>query len=257
MADGRFETMLGIFWFYNVDGIIFAMVGNAMQGERIEVSYATPSFDRWLGEYSIYDANGELLQTITIGVNEHGLAYADMGAIFLMDRVDDYTFFFPGRIRMFGSVAEFAMDSDVATFRYGHHVFTRAPEEVEMIVSEFIGTFLRFEIGNTEYDHDGTLRRMETAPFIDADYGRTMIPLRVIAEVFGAEVNWLPDARIATISLGDINLELSADQPLPGGMGMAHNINGSIFVPLAYVAYALDLNVRWDAANQAIYAIGN
>jgi len=48
-------------------------------------------------------------------------------------------------------------------------------------------------------------------------------------------------------------LELRADEPLPNEMGIPHNIEGRIFVPIRYIAYALGVNVRWDAENQAVY----
>ena len=250
-----FESMLGNVWFTEIEGIMFLFLGTSMLGERIEVAYATPAIERWVGEYNAY-LNGEVVSTVSIGVNDNGFPYANFGGVvFLMDKVDDYTYLFPGRSRSLGSVAVFSMDGDSAILGYSNDAFVRAvgvhTEEVETPA-----TALRFVIGSTEYMFNGTTHQMDSAPFIDLVYNRTMIPLNVIAEVFGAEANWAPETSTVTITLDDINLTLSADVSLPNNMGVVQNIDGRIFIPLAYVVYAFGANVQWDSANQAVYVLG-
>ncbi|MCL2838487.1 MAG: serine hydrolase [Oscillospiraceae bacterium] len=251
MGEGRFATEIGVeVHFEYIGGIMFVFLAGEMIGERIEVSPATADFERWIGTYFVLDADGNplitpLTEPMTLGINENGFAYMRQGGLMhLMDRVDDYTYHFPGRHRMFGSVARFSMDGDVATLRYSDWTFVRMDVPVGG---------LRFVIGDIEYSYEGNLYEMESAPFIDPEYYRTMVPLRLIAEIFGAEVEWIEETRTVTISLGDVSLELSADEPLPNEMGVPHNIEGRIFVPIRYIAYALNVNVRWDGANQAVY----
>jgi len=258
MDDGTFDSVIGSVWFDQVEGIVFAFLGASMLGERMELTYADSSLDRWVGAYHYY-IDGEVAATLYVGVNESGFAtLSQSGIYFLMNKIDDYTYYFPGRIRGFGSVLEFSMDGDLASLRYSSQVMVRTDGQGQDAEANEITatTQLRFVIGNTEYTYNGVTHQMDSAPFIDRVYSRTMVPLRVIAEIFGAEVDWIPEIRTATIVLGDINLALSADEPLPGGMGRPHNINGHIFVPLAYIADALGVDVYWDGANQAAYVFG-
>jgi len=82
-----------------------------------------------------------------------------------------------------------------------------------------------------------------------------MVPLRAIAEIFGAKVDWIAEARNATFVLGSLSLIISADEPLPNDMGIAHNVDGRIFVPVAYIVYELGAQIRWDGLAQAVYVM--
>ncbi|MCL2406012.1 MAG: copper amine oxidase N-terminal domain-containing protein, partial [Defluviitaleaceae bacterium] len=256
--DGSFESFAGRFWFQEIEGIMFMFIGtnfgHTMVGERVYIEPVSPSF-AWAGVYQSHDDNGNV-STMTVNVNENGLAYVEQyGIMFMINEVDANNFHAPGRIRLFGSIFEFGMDGDTAYVRYSGHIYTRvadvpAPEAPAETSTQ---SQLRFVIGDTAYTINGTTRHMESAPFMDTTYDRTMVPLRVIADIFGAEVDWISQTRTVTIVLGDLNLEISADSPLPGGMGLPHNVGGNIFVPLRYVAYAFGVDVRWDGANQAAY----
>ena len=252
---GSFESLVGSIRFQETEGIMFMFMdtgfGPTMIGERVQISQASPAIDRWLGDYLFVDDDGEVLLITTLGVNENGHAYmSQMGLVFLLNEVDEYTLHAPGRIRSFGSIVTLGMDGDVAYMRYSGAVSVRldiTPAETDD------STPLRFVLGSTEFTHGGNTHHMEYAPFMDTAYDRTMVPLRVISEIFGAEVDWIPETRTATIVLGDISLAISADESLPGGLGVPYNMNGHIFVPLRYVAYAFGAEVRWDGANQAAY----
>lgn len=251
--DGIFESMIGNFRFREVGGIKFMFLdthfGPTLIGERIERVPATSAIDMWVGQYvSLGDDEmvGDL--ALTIGVDEYGYAYINQGgARFFINEVDDNTFHYPGRIRGFGSIMEFSEVDGSVFLRYSGIVLVRAEApEIQ----------LRFVIGSTAYTYNGAVRQMDGAPFIDTEYGRTMIPLRVVAEVLGAQVGWISETRTATIVHYGVDLAISADEPLPGGMGVPHNVNGRIFVPLRYVAYAFGVDVQWDGANQAAYVVG-
>ena len=269
--DGTFDSLLGNVRFVEVEGIMFLFLGTDMIGERIEVSPTTPAFDRWMGQYGVYH-EGEWIAAMTLGVDANGFPFASFGGmVYLVEMVDGYTVHFPGRGRGLGSVGLLSMDDGVAIFSYSDLVLTKieaAPAEEEPVEEEpaeeepieeepieesVIG--LRFAIGSTEYLVNRTPRQMATAPFIDATYNRTMIPMHVFADVFGAEVTWLPELQAVKIVYGDVNIVLSAYEPLLSGMGIVHEVDGIVFVPLAYVAFVLGGEAHWDGANQAVYVL--
>jgi len=253
-GDGGFETMLGVVRFQEVQGIMFMFLdtqfGPTLVGERVAFQ-PSESIARWVGNYRQVDPVSGTYAYVNVGVDEDGIAYIIMGpATFLVNEIDPYNFHFPSRIREMGSVARFSMDGDTAYFRYSGSYMTRTEAVPEPATQE---AYLRFVMGSTEYTLAGIPHQMDAASFMDTVYNRTMVPLRVIAEVFGAEVDWIDETGTATIVLGDINLAISTAEPLPGSFGIPHNIDGHIFVPLRYVAYAFGVNVDWDGANQAAY----
>ncbi|MCL2421053.1 MAG: stalk domain-containing protein [Defluviitaleaceae bacterium] len=114
---------------------------------------------------------------------------------------------------------------------------------------------LRFEIDNPAFTRNGelTIDQEGLAPFIDPATNRTMVPLRLIAEALGANVTFNDDTRTATVTRGDVVLQIQIDSALPDGMGSPMIVNDRTFVPVAYVSQMLGANVRWDEENRAVY----
>jgi len=110
---------------------------------------------------------------------------------------------------------------------------------------------IKFQINNTTYTINGNSRQSEAAPFIAN--GRTMVPLRIIAEAFGVEVDWIAQTRTATVSGNGANISLPLDVPLPNNMGTPVSVGGRTFVPLAHVAEVLGATTRWDGEEQTVY----
>ena len=110
---------------------------------------------------------------------------------------------------------------------------------------------LRLQIASLAYTLNGDSHQMEAPPFIAQD--RTMVPIRLVAEALGADVDWVEDTRTVIISQDSTTINLVLDVPLEGGMGTPVNVGGFTFVPVAFVAETLGANVRWDASNQAVY----
>jgi|GEM_PF-4190695 len=111
---------------------------------------------------------------------------------------------------------------------------------------------LRLTIGSYTYVKNEILRQSDAAPFIDPAYGRTMVPLRIIAEALGKEVAWNPYTRTVTIFTDTSQLSLTIGEPLPGGMGVPVIVNDRTFVPLRYVSEMLGAVVEWDAVNKEV-----
>ena len=114
-------------------------------------------------------------------------------------------------------------------------------------------TVIRLVIGEMSHTVNGVPAITELAPFIDPVYERTMVPLRMVMETLGAEVNWIYETRTATIYSQGEFLTLQVDSALPYGMGMPVIVNDRTFVPIRYVAETLGAEVFWDEVNRAVY----
>lgn len=82
---------------------------------------------------------------------------------------------------------------------------------------------------------------------------RTMVPLRFIAESFGADVNWNGAAREVSISLDDINIKMNIDKTQYTVNGVAKELdvpamilNDRTMVPLRAVSESLNKEVYWN-----------
>ena len=114
-------------------------------------------------------------------------------------------------------------------------------------------TMIRLAIDETTFTNNGQQAQADAAPFIDPATNRTMVPLRLVAEALGAQVNWNADIRTVTITLGGQTLSMLLDEPLPDGMGVPMISNGRTFVPIAYVAQMLGADTLWDGYSRAVY----
>lgn len=102
------------------------------------------------------------------------------------------------------------------------------------------------KIGSKDYQVDGKAFAAENAPFINAESGRTLVPVRVIAQAIQAQVEWVDatktvvitkDGKKTEITLGSdqvvengkVNEKVKLDQPVIIE-------NGSSFIPLRAVA---------------------
>ena len=120
-------------------------------------------------------------------------------------------------------------------------------------VDDFRLIELRFTMDSSIYLHNGEQRVADADIFIDPEYHRVMIPLRLVAEAFDANVDWVAESRMAIISHFTGALFLHVDSSLPMDMGRPRIRNNRTFVPLRYVSVALGLNVYWDDTHRAAY----
>ena len=109
---------------------------------------------------------------------------------------------------------------------------------------------LRFVIGEATFTDNGTTRNLDAPTFI-AD-GRTMIPLRVIVEAFGAtDLSFA--AGVVSFILNGETITMTIDQPLPGNLGTPIIVEGRTFVPLLYIIQEMGATTRWDGYARAVY----
>lgn len=99
--------------------------------------------------------------------------------------------------------------------------------------------------------------------------GSIFLPLRVIFEALGAHVSWDNIAQMLTATKEDptlieffghkqIELKLGDSKALLNGekevklAAPARKVNGTVMVPLRFVAEALDAQVSWDAKTRTV-----
>jgi len=89
--------------------------------------------------------------------------------------------------------------------------------------------------------------------------GRIMIPMRVIFEGLGAEVEWDSSTRTITAIRGDLVIQTTVDEKIidVGGSTVTMDvapkiIDGRTFVPIRFVSESVGANVEWDSNTRTI-----
>jgi len=116
---------------------------------------------------------------------------------------------------------------------------------------------IRLYIGKTGYYINNTSKSMDVAPLIME--GRTLLPVRYIAEAIGAGVGWEAAAQKATITMGNQLIELwlgNNTARVNGQPKPIDSLNPNVFpvtlppgrtmLPLRFIAESLGCGVEWD-----------
>lgn len=124
-------------------------------------------------------------------------------------------------------------------------------------------TIIRFQIGKETYWVDESAKSMDTKPIILE--GRTMLPIRFLAESLGARVNWIPATQEIYIYLQliEIKMRVGYSQAVVNGKTVYIDSNnpqvkpviippGRTFLPLRFVAENLNCKVDWNSAKQEV-----
>ncbi len=101
----------------------------------------------------------------------------------------------------------------------------------------------------------------DQAPFIDS--GRTLVPLRFVAEALDAYVDWLPSTRTVVIETDSgtiikvaIGSKTAYVDNQPRTLDVPAMIKGGrTFVPLRFVGEAMGAKVDWDSATRKIKVV--
>jgi len=101
------------------------------------------------------------------------------------------------------------------------------------------------------------LIKFEAPPYIKG--GKTLVPMRAIAEELGAEVSYDPDTQSVTITKDGmvvvltINSSTATVDGAPVEIGASADITcGRTYVPLRFLAETFGLDVNWDEENEVI-----
>lgn len=84
---------------------------------------------------------------------------------------------------------------------------------------------------------------------------RTMVPIRLIAEALGAQVEWLEEINTVTIKLGAKTISFTIGELLTGMDTPAMMLNYRTMVPLRYISENLGARVMWFDETQKIEII--
>ncbi len=123
-----------------------------------------------------------------------------------------------------------------------------------------------FVIGMNQYfvNNQAPGISMDAAPYIDS--GRTLVPVRYLADALGATTNWDSDTQQVTVSTAAYNISMSIGSTTLTVNGQAQTMDvaplindGRTYLPARWVAEALGFSVDWDATNKiaVIYPTSN
>lgn len=121
----------------------------------------------------------------------------------------------------------------------------------EVVVKEKVG----FVIGKTDYTIGEESRQMDAAPFIDKN-GRTMVPVRYVAEAIGVSpenILWEKNSGTVTIFRDNQVVQVKVNTPVIRISGVDIQmdtqsviIDGRTYLPISWVARVLNIPYSWD-----------
>ncbi len=108
----------------------------------------------------------------------------------------------------------------------------------------------------------GKIIKNDVAPIIVGD--RTMLPIRVVAEALGAEVDWDAELQKVTITKGDTVIELFIGETTAYVNGKAVQLdvapfidNNRTYLPVRFVSEYLGAVVHWDGDTRTVTILEN
>ena len=111
---------------------------------------------------------------------------------------------------------------------------------------------VKMDIGSTDYTLNGEAKTTDSAPYINSD-NRTMVPLRLIGEATGADVEWNGADRTVTVTSGDdtVVVTIGDDTMTVNGDDVTIDTepaiqNSRTMVPLRAISEALGCDVLYE-----------
>lgn len=160
------------------------------------------------------------------------------------------------------------LDSEVVTFNYkveGAEPADGDPEpgdQDDELPDKPPEKLIKLTIGQMGASVDGSPYSLDAAPFIDAEAGRTLVPVRFVSEALGANVVWDPETRQVTITDEDKEIVLTIGSTEVQVNGVKQTIDcapmllpGRTFVPLRFVSETLKAEVDYKAETGEITII--
>ncbi len=139
----------------------------------------------------------------------------------------------------------------VATDRAGN--ITRVSIPVKFIPK----TKIILQVGNSKAIVNNEIVKLDASPVLINN--RTMVPLRFIAEAFGAKVQWNPVFKLVIITLGEKEIILQVGTPYASVNNRMVKLDAPpklvknhTMVPLRFIAEAFGASVQWDAKTKSI-----
>ena len=184
------------------------------------------------GDSSVYDAMVRLAQDFSMRYLLAGLA-----AFYLALMIFGFTFFY-------SSISFNPVEIAKNIQNNGGKVVTYAPgASTKTVVKMTIGKSVGY-INNIE-------KALDAAPIIRES--RTMLPVRFVAEAFGATVGWDGATSTATVKTADVEIKITigAKEAVVNGKTVALDApafieNSRTYMPVRFVAENLGAAVAWD-----------
>ncbi len=129
---------------------------------------------------------------------------------------------------------------------------------VVTLASTLIGSVSAVEsTKDIKIEIDGKNIVSDVAPFINNE--RTLVPIRVISENLGYNVNWDNNSRKVTVKNNDKTIELFIGKKKVSVNGVDNSIdvapmikNERTFVPLRFISESFDNDVNWDKDTRTV-----
>ncbi len=190
-------------------------------------------FDIAVNDKSVENLDGKV--TLTYDVSSYNLTNEQMGKLQAVEVLPN------GEVKYIDSKI---VDGKVVfeTDKTGVYtvVILDEPTTVNLEIDLNKGVYM---LNNNAYKADATPKIIN---------GRTMVPIRVIAEAFGANVDWIASTNTINITLDNKNVEMIVGKTTEGMDVPPTVINGRTFVPLRYVSEVLDANIDWNQETNKI-----
>ena len=100
------------------------------------------------------------------------------------------------------------------------------------------------------YVVNGVSKPLTAAPYISD--GRTLVPVRVIAEALGASVNYNSEHKQITIKKDDERFYMEVGKTIEGFDSAPEIVNGTTFVPIRYVSEKLKCKCVFNSASKEV-----
>lgn len=213
------------------------LMGIAGTPRSVEVNWIDNSSNEEGFRIERHTGTGAWIQVKTLGA----------GAIKWMDETVSPATVYTYRVKAYNAGGDSAWSNEVSV---------TTPSDVQTVVIKLI-------IDKKNYTINGTSMMMDVAPVIME--GRTLGPVRFIAEALGADVAWDPVERKATITLGSKVIELWVGKNtarVDGDYMLIDPLNpevkpiilppGRTMLPFRFIAEQLGAGVGWDPVKREV-----
>lgn len=138
-------------------------------------------------------------------------------------------------------------------------------QELTVTVEKLKNTTLKLRIDDSNAFIDGSIFGLDVPPQIIS--GRTMVPIRIISEAFGAKVDWDGDERRIDISLvgvdgteKNVRMWIGRDTAEVEGIPVILDspptiVSGRTLVPVRFISEAFGASVEWNQQDREVTII--
>ena len=115
---------------------------------------------------------------------------------------------------------------------------------------------IELTIDDTAVKHNDAHHELDVAPVINAETGRTELPLSYLGDALGFEVLWDGETRTVTVVKGDISFSLTIGEEIPGYGTPYIDVNSDrTMVSASYISGMLGANVIWDPVDRQVIVV--